>query len=643
MVSPSFCIRRLIVDGDLSCDLRFDSGLNIIQAVQTGNDPKTTNKCGKTALVELIQHGLGKRQKSKSKFHFAPISDQITTLWLEIEANEEVFTIERSLRELSSSVLIREGIYTSETRSVPGEVVSIDRLSSLFLNALDIPEVSVKTAEGGLSPLSFPTLMRAFILHQDDSFGQILDKMLPEQRRADVIGFLAKITPIERFSIEDLLAEVQVDVQGKEEYFNSVQSFLVNSGVPSLVNAEERFRQAEENLMSAIENQRSTQREIQNSVEQESDEQRGKINLLRRNLLEVEDELADLERCLNGLKQEKERLLEVLASLNLDRQKAKRLQASTTILSSVDFGICPRCLQEITTEMRQREQYAHCSLCNRSLRTLSDSLPRSTPKTEDIDLQIEEAEIILQDVDTERHSLESRVRQLQIQKNELGNELDVESDLYISPSVDRLLGQSYEINRVESDLVLARELLHQARSLDDLRNQLNERRQEQEELEDQLREVRKPYRARLGIVQRIYEQILFEIDFPDFQNCSIDPYTFMPLINGNLYVHTGTALKGLATVTYHLALLELACREDTFFPRFLVIDSPAVGDLNEENHDKLLRYLATLQENFEKSDPKESVGWQIILTTRRIIPDLEPYVIRKVSNAPNKMLLRRSN
>jgi hypothetical protein len=52
---------------------------------------------------------------------------------------------------------------------------------------LGIPSVSVKTAQGDLVPLSFPTLMRAFVLHQEDSFGAILDKMLPEQRRADVI------------------------------------------------------------------------------------------------------------------------------------------------------------------------------------------------------------------------------------------------------------------------------------------------------------------------------------------------------------------------------------------------------------------------------------------------------------------------
>ncbi|GAB4237310.1 MAG: hypothetical protein Kow00121_64410 [Elainellaceae cyanobacterium] len=643
MSSPSLYIRRVIVEGNLSCDLKFDLGLNIVQAIQTGDDPKTTNKCGKTALVELIQHGLGKRQKSKEKFHFAPISDQIETLWLEVETNGQVFTVERSLEELNSRVLVREGAYTSDIRNAPAEAISIEGLSSFFLAALDIPEVSVKTAEGSLYPLSFPTLMRAFILHQDDSFGQILDKMIPEQRRADVIGFLTRITPIERFSVEDLLAEAQVEAKNLENYFNSVQAFLTRNGVPSLVEAEARVQMAEEALRSAVANQRRTQQGMRQAVEQQSNGQQGRINHLRHQLFEIQSELANIERSFIGLEQEEKRLREVLASLKVDKQKAQRLQTSTTILSSVDFGICPRCLQEITLEMRQREQYAHCSLCNRPFRSLSDSLPRSAPKTEDIDLQIEEAETILQDVQLEKRELEYRLQRFRIQETEIGRELDAESELYVSPRVDQLLGQAYEVTRSETSLAQAQDLLRQAQSLDELKSQLNDKQQQQAEFEDQLREARKPYRTRLGILQQIYEQILREIDFPDFQSCTIDPNSFMPLINDSLYLHTGTALKGLATVAYHLAFLKLACREETFFPRLLVIDSPAVGDLNEENHDKLLRYLSRLQESFEESDSQNGTSRQIILTTRRIIPELEPYVIKRVSNSPNQKLLRRSN
>lgn len=643
MASPSLVIRRVVVEGEISCDLQFERGLNIVRAVQTGDDPKSTNQCGKTSLLELIQHGLGRRQKSRAKFHFAPIIDQLETLWLEIEANGEVLTIERSLQEITARARVREGPYVPGIESTPAELVSIEDMSPLLLKALSIPMVSVKTAQGDLVSLSFPTLMRAFVLHQEDSFGAILDKMLPEQRRADVIGFLSGITPVERFVVEDKLSEVQLEVQDLESYFNSVQAFLIENEVPSLIEAKAGVRAAEEALQAARETQRSIQHEIRRASSSQSSGGSGRLDNLRHQLLSIQDEMARIERSFIGLRQEEERLNEVLASLRVDRQKGRRLRVSSTILSSVEFGICPRCLLGITPEMRLRERYARCSLCNRPLRTTSDTPPRAMPKTEDIDLQIEETKAILKDVRREREIVQDRLEQLRASVSEIGHSLNMESQAYVSPAVDRLLAQAHEVAQREAQLAQAKALLGQAEALEAIREQLDQLRREQAELEDQLREARKPRKARLNALREIYESILMAVDFPSFGSCRIDSRSLMPYLNDTLYIHTGTAFKGLATVSYHLALLELARREETFFPRMLVIDSPAVGDLNDESHDKLLHYLAALQSAAEQSDSDhdaEGLDWQIILTTRRLIPELEPYVKEEIS-APSRMLLRK--
>jgi len=643
MASPSLVIRRIVVEGEISCDLQFERGLNIVRAVQTGGDPKSTNQCGKTSLVELIQHGLGRRQKSKAKFHFAPIIEQLETLWLEIEANGEVLTIERSLQEINARVRVREGPYVPGTGGTPAELVSIGDMSALLLNALSIPMVSVKTAQGDLAPLSFPTLMRAFVLHQEDSFGAILDKMLPEQRRADVIGFLSGITPVERFVVEDKLSEVQLEVQNLEGYFDSVRAFLIENAVPSLIEAKAGVRTAKEALQAAREAQRSIQHEIRQASSSQSSVESGRIDNLRHQLLSIQGEVAQDERSFIGLRQEEERLNEVLASLRVDRQKGRRLRVSSTILSSVEFGICPRCLLEITPEMRLRERYARCSLCNRLLRTTSDTPPRAMPKTQDIDLQIEETVAILKDVRRERAAVQDKLDQLRALESEIGHSLNVESQVYVSPAVDRLLAQAHEVAQREAESARAKALLGQATALEAIRERLDQLKREQAELEDQLREARKPCKTRLNALRQIYESIMMAVDFPHFGSCRIDSRSLKPYLNDTLYIHTGTALKGLATVSYHLALLELARKEETFFPRMLVIDSPAVGDLNNENHDKLLHYLSMLQSTAKQSDSEydvEGLDWQIILTTRRLIPELEPYVREEVS-APGRMLLRK--
>jgi hypothetical protein len=292
--------------------------------------------------------------------------------------------------------------------------------------------------------------------------------------------------------------------------------------------------------------------------------------------------------------------------------------------------------------MRLREQYARCSLCNRPLRTTSDTPPRAVPKTTDLDLQIEEAKGILKDVLGEREAVQDRLEQLHALEEEIGQALDLESHAYVSPAVDRLLGQASEVAQREASLTHARGLLGQAKALAALKEQLDLLLQEQAELEDRLKGARKPRKARLNTLRQEYEHVLTMVDFPNLRNCSIDSRSLMPYINDSLYVHTGTAYKGLATVSYHLALLETACKEETFFPRMLIIDSPAVGDLNVESQDKLLHYLAMLQSNPDQLDSESESGgqdWQIILTTRRLIPELEPYVKEEIS-APDRMLLR---
>jgi hypothetical protein len=117
----------------------------------------------------------------------------------------------------------------------------------------------------------------------------------------------------------------------------------------------------------------------------------------------------------------------------------------------------------------------------------------------------------------------------------------------------------------------------------------------------------------------------------------------MPLLNNQLYTHTGTAYTGLATVVYHLTLLRYSLTTDTFFPSFLAIDSPAVGDLNEQNHDQLLQYLGQIQSGAwgeRAADENGDARWQVILTTRRRPRELEAGTVLEISGEEGRMLLR---
>lgn len=588
-------------------------------------------------MVELIQYGLGRHIKSKQKWHFAPIANKLDTLWLEVELNGRTVTIERSLRELSASARVREGEYLSGAGKRPSDLVSIDDLSNLLLARLRIPRVSVKQNDGTTFPLTFPTLMRAFVLHQEDSFGAILDKMLPEQRRSDVLGFMTQITPVARFTIEEKLGAIQQQVEDLKRRVAAVEEFLWKQGVRSLLEIQANVDQAQQQLALAQKARHALQTEIR--AKGSSPSEVGRLDQLRSVLMSRKDELARAERKLAGLRSEEQRLSELISSLRTDRQRAARLRASEVVLSSVEFDVCPRCLLEITDEMTAREREGRCRLCNRTLRVTSDAVPRLAPKTEDIQLQLQEAEQVLSDVRRERAVLEAEVSKLAIEHRELSRRLDAEARAYVSPSVDALLAKSQDVASREAEVARLEGTHAQAEALEAMRRELSRLENEYELGQRELAAVSQPDQQKLRLLKDLYQDTLRKVDFPEISSVGIDPQSLMPRINRHLYIHVGTALKGLATVSYHLSLLRLSQVSDTYFPRMLVIDSPAVGDLNDANHDRLLRFLANLQRTSGSDGKAAEPEWQIILTTRRSNPDLDQCVIEHISS-PDRMLLR---
>lgn len=79
-------------------------------------------------------------------------------------------------------------------------------------------------------------------------------------------------------------------------------------------------------------------------------------------------------------------------------------------------------------------------------------------------------------------------------------------------------------------------MLDQARALGEVGEQLSTLKLRQAELEDKLREARRPFATRLEILRNIYEDLLRAVDLPDLRTVTIDRETLLPYINGSLYV-----------------------------------------------------------------------------------------------------------
>lgn len=633
MSSPKLIIRRLVVTGIYSLDQTFLPGINVIHATKSGDDPRSTNSCGKTTLVELIQHGFGKRHESRAKYFFEPIRDKLQTLWLEFETNNGVFTIERPLQTMNGAAKLHEGIYTDGIEEMPSETISIEDMSKLMLDLVGIPNVSVNNSLGESTPLSFRLLMRAFIMHQEDSFAEILFKVLPETRKADIIGFLTRITPMERFPLEEKISRLSQEISPLETYISQIRKFFYENNVPSMIDAGLLVKEASQALETSKKNLYLLQQSISSG---QSELKLGYTDDIKKTLFSVKEKIGHLEQQFNEISHEESRIRDLISSLRADKQKSSHIQSATIQLSSIEFKICPRCLQEMTDDMKLREESGRCMLCNRPLILTSDKLPVKLPKTDDINLQISESEDLLQSIQKEKNSIESELKKLHQQELALGNELNQELAAYVSPSIDQLIIQSNIVSEKQAELFKIQSIQAQMSNLEIKQIELDHMKQNLASLQDELNENNKASRQRRDEFRELFENTLRGVDYPGLTDVSIDSLSLMPKINGLLYDHQGTAFKALTTVCYHLAMLSLARNVDTWFPKFLVIDSPNTGDLNEDNHTKLLRYISGMQNNQNESE----LDWQIILTTRSLVPELKPFIKQEISK-PNLMLLRK--
>jgi len=632
MSSPTIIIKRLKVEGFLGCDIQFSPGLNVVKAVPKDADPRSSNSCGKSTLVELIRYGLGRRYDSRDEFHeIVQLRGKVRKLWLEAQLSGKNIVTERSLESVTGLMSVRWSTLDNAKNITPLRMTPPD-FSEVALDALSIPSVSVARSDGTSENLSFPALQRAFILHQEDSFFSILDKVQPSSRKTQIIGFLSGITAQEAFALEPLVAQLKQRSLLLETKIANIDSFLSEHGVNTPIEAISRIEAMRIRLAEAQEHRYQIQYQMKNASEKSS-ESDGKIRKLREKYLQDQEAQQKIEQDIEQINAQVEQLYALKGSLLSEQKKWRRERVSSELFSSVKFEKCPRCLQQITSEMRKREETSRCCLCSRPVSLTSDSIPQHTPTQNELEDQIGEIGNIVQSIEEKRNSLVTQNKEYHTSLKITTNELDIETRAFVAPLVDKLAAQTDTIVSLSNELAILEQLGKQVESLESLRSEFSTVSLELKRALLKLEELRTASSKILEELRLEFQRVLKSVKWPAFNYCDIDSETLFPLINGVSYQTEGTGMKALAIVCYHLALFQLSRRRSTYFPSLLVIDSPAIGDLNELNHDALLEYLATRSSNVD-----ESTSWQIILTTRRMVPSLEPYV-KVTVRTPDMMLL----
>ena len=117
----------------------------------------------------------------------------------------------------------------------------------------------------------------------------------------------------------------------------------------------------------------------------------------------------------------------------------------------------------------------------------------------------------------------------------------------------------------------------------------------------------------------------------DCRSASIDPETYLPLIDGGKYrEHSAMVPKRFL---YYLSLLQLSLISDIPYPRLLLIDTPETAGIDLDGLVKVIRKIAELENPNDKP-------FQILFSTGqdKYPPEFASKVLLRMSKA-NRLLI----
>ncbi len=624
--SPLLKINRLLVSGELGCDIRLSSGINIVKAESFGDDDRETNDCGKTTFTNLIKYGLGDRDR----FSSGEIAQKIQYLFLEVNLNNKIFTIRRDLNKPGSRVGIFENSYQS-TFEYDNPSILVDPktpFSDFILGELEIPNLKIsRSTRPGSQPLSvtFQEFLRLLYMDQKNSFQEFMYKVQPEWMKGKTVQILLGMSKEEVEELKNRIQSLANEIDDLQRKINHITDFLVSSGYSNRIEILEKISEFE-----------SKRRDTSRKINEIKIQMRGKEGLTD----ELRDNLDHANRTLTDLREKRSKLLfkmqdfqNLLNSFLVDRDKIRKIKESNFVLSSIDFAKCPRCLQSITSEMRQREINGSCQLCERPLLVESDKV-NILDKDDAVEEEIKEVKILLSKYENDLLALNSEIQINQSEKYKLEDAIDQRTETYVSPFVDDLERLLLVSNRIDAEIETLNHQIAQWDLLEKREELLSQLKTQKKKLQMQLSGLDVGDNTKIRKLSEYYESFLRRVEDVKHIRARINPEDMMPLVNGNLYTEdVGSGMQAVRIIGYHYSLLDFSMENPCYYPKFLILDSPRAFDLNRDTYERLLLQFHRLQKRVEEID------FQVILTTRDLPEIMEKYVYERL-NSSSRMLLR---
>lgn len=586
-------INRLRVSGELGCDYRLGTGVNIFQG---------SNSTGKTSLIWFMDFAFGSGTRTEE--FISPVREKCEWVYVDLIINNSSYTVKRSIQQ-PENIYVYPGIYEtiSELETKQSKVYrrkeskDIDSITSFYFENLNIQPGKVPVSETKVAKFSWRNLMSLIYVAQDKWNGiQAQNNFQPEMKKA-VFEILLGIDDKEINRLEEKKRESIKALEEAKTRQSSIKQILDKMeralGSPSSINELNKkiysLNQEKNELLKTL------------TVKQES------VYLIEeRETLALE--LDDSEDKLSGLKQRLDNMEMVYSENELKLEKNRLLLNAKKVFSELPVTKCPRCLNPLTDTGTDK-----CFVCGQEYKNKDEEKGYAQNLFLLMDEKKELAKII-QSIKDDMVALDNKKQEITDKLSVLNKKIDHINKEVISPvmkatelinlkliELNKTLGEAENISAsLEQEKVIQQGINDDAVAINENQKAIDNL------MKDRLTAAEVKSRFTSIMSKVLTNELNLEEKLVGFDEL------YTPLFEGGKILFKAgredinKSKGGKVILGYYTAVLEYSLQFGSYHPRLLLLDTPRQDELDMTIFSKILNYWNQLS--------SYSKPYQIILT-----------------------------
>lgn len=592
------CRQIVLTSPGRNYDIFLEPGVNVIKG------PIFT---GKSSIMELIDYVCG----AKAPLGYPEIK-KCSDVLVHLSVSGEELTIRRSLANSNAKSIIHYGTMgdalagTSPLKEVSWKhEKGKESLSSELLERLGLGDIEIKTAPtqdaSDTNLFSMRDLLRMLYIRQSrmgSNPGFFENDFTDKIKWNAAFEILHGLYDAKATHLSKSLKQAKEEKKALEEDLAVSQKFLADSKVPSIDELTKLLREIVAKKTA-----------LEEASERQKDEEIEQLGIKSELLENREDLIASANRH-SAQHSELERALTQLGKLRVQYERElsqlEFLKESSTLISPIPISRCPACLQAIPHKLDEHS----CYTCKRQLPQKEEELVIES-QLRSLKFRITDLENYTQELAKQRNSLQNKMTEVLQGISEIDKAIETVRKRAVFPKDRQLLEQAALIAMVEKEEEQCRERLQlRYRARGDYSNLLS-LQERINNLQAQLDNTRKNKPSSTEVIAELsirFSKILKTVKFPwNVDTARLDPQHYLPIVREQDYkeIRSNGAIA-LIQCSFHLAMLEYSLEKQSFFPKFLMLDSP-LNHVGRDNSDPEFRdqkivdafyaYLSSLQQS----------------------------------------------